>query len=246
MEIIDSDVPSDASTAIVVVRRYLQRWLNKPSNGVVFTTVGPSPFHADFQVEGYSTPNEIDLSFQCETFETRGYAGVTFRCHSGEYSTATEACNALFYELGEELDLFYEIKRKDSDVIRQWDDVQELASDVIERFKTTGWFKFIHTLTRRSKIAELRISLVEFEERHLSYNYALNDAYRKLYESGRVMFLRKFLDDSVKSRLNFPTQQFIDLIEFLERRRSKSIEFLVILIAALIGGAAGAAITSMF
>ena len=243
VELIDTDTSSDPSKAIVVARRYMQRWLNKPSNEVVFTTIGPSPFHADFYIEGHKTPNNTDRAFEYEILKTRGYADVTFRCCTEQYKTAMEARSALFYALEDELDLFYEIQRRDSESYRQWDDVQQLASNVIEQFKITGWAQLHHTLTRGRKLAALRVSLVEFEQGNLLKEHALNTACRRVYGDGRITFLKSFIDDKLKDRRMFLTKQLIDLVEFIERRRSKSLEFLIVLIAALIGGIAGTIIT---
>ena len=245
VELVDTDTSSDPSQAIVVARRYMERWLNKPSNDVVFTSIGPSPFHADFYLEGYKTPNNTDRTFECQILDSRGYANVSFRCCTEQYKTAAEASRELFHALNDELDFFYEVKRLGSERYQKWDEVRQLASNVIERFKTTGWAQFLHALTRGGNVAALRVSLVEFEEENLWNDQRLNEAYRRLYGGEMVTFLKSFADTALKNRFMFATKQLIDLIEFIERRRSKSIELLIILFAALVGGVAGSIITSI-
>ena len=228
VELIDADTSPDPFTAVVVGRRYLERWLNKASNEVVFDIVGPSPLHAEFLIEGYKTPNATDHAFECN-IDYQGNKKVTFRCCTDQYQTATEACSALFYALGDELDLFYQAMRQETKSLKQWSALQLLSSSVIEGFegfKINKWAQIHHTLTRGSKLTALRVSLVKFEQGNLEREHALNTAYRRVYRGGRITFLKSLIDDKLKDRDMFVTKQQVDLVEFMERRHSKSLEFL--------------------
>ena len=231
---------SSPSTAIRIVRKYIDFQLKSLSDDVVFEFVGPSPFHADLRVEGYATPNQTTDIFECEQSRRPGYADITFRCCTKNFETEGEACEALFDGLEDELGLFYGIHRDDFSRRRDWGKIEQLTSNLSEGFKTTGWHKSLWAAGATGRdLAALHFSLVQFEAAHLLNKHSTERAYRETYDRKRLAFLKDFLESAIKDRPVFPMRQMAELMEFIEKRRSKSVELLIIMMAALIGGLMG-------
>lgn len=232
------------SNAMAIVREYMKSQLSRLSSDVVFAFVGPTPFHANFQLEGYTHYDSTDNVFGCEKLDKPGYADVTFRCRADDFSVAGDACEALFRELDHELDLFYEIRRRDFRNYKRWGEIEKRTSNLTEHFKKVGWReRFRATRARGRELADLYTSLVRFEADHIVDQNRVDEGYRSTYERQDSTFLRSFLESALKSRPVFPTKQVTDLVVFIEARRSKSVELLTVLIAAAVGGIVGSLIT---
>lgn len=246
VELIKDNDSSQPSTAMRVVREYMKNQLDQSSSNVIFTFVGPTPFHADFLIEGYVTQNQTDNIFDCELLDHPGYADITFRYCTDTIRTIEEACEALFHELDDELSLFYKIHRNDSQKHERWAEIEQITSNLTEHFKKSGWRERLRTArTRGRELAALYVSLAQFEADHILDEHYTNTAYRSLYKSKNSAFMRSFLESALKDRPVFPTKQMTDLMAFIESRRSKTIELLIVLIAAVVGGIVGSLITSI-
>ena len=57
---------------------------------------------------------------------------------------------------------------------------------------------------------------------------------------GKKPYLQNFIDEDLREFPDYPLGQIKDVIDLLERRRSKRIDNFVVLIAAVIGGIIGA------
>ena len=246
VELIKDNKSSDPSTAMQVFREYMRDQLDQSSSNVIFTFVGPTPFHADFQIEGYSTRNQTDNIFDHEQLNHPGYADITFRYCTDDIRTIEDACETLFYELDYELSLFYEIHRNDSQKYERWAEIEQVTSNLTEHFKKSGWRERLCTArTRGRELAALYVSLAQFEADHILDEHYTNTAYRNIYKSKSSAFMKSFLEAALRDRPVFPTKQTTDLMAFIEGRRSKTVELLIVLIAAVVGGIAGSLITSI-
>ena len=70
-------------------------------------------------------------------------------------------------------------------------------------------------------------------------NNNIQSDYRNIYKKEEHYF-QSDIDKQIKERFVYPTKQIYQLIEFLESRRLRSVENLVVLISAILGGAIGA------
>ncbi len=246
VELIKDNASSHPSTAMKVVREYMKSQLDQSPSNVIFTFVGPTPFHADFQIEGYITQNQTDNVFDCELLDSPGYADITFRYCIDDIRTIEDACEALFNELDHELSLFYEIHRNDSQKYERWAEIEQITSNLTEHFKNSGWRERPRTArTRGRELAVLYVSLAQFEADHILDEHYINTAYRSIYGSNSSALMKSFLESALRDRPVFPTKQMTDLMAFIESRRSKTIELLIVLIAAVVGGIVGSLITSI-
>lgn len=240
VELVDDENSCNPSIAVKVVREYLDKQLNGPQGKLAFTFVGPSPFHADFLVEGYGTPNQTDGSFDNQILHLPGYADVRFRCCIKDFPTAEEGCGALFEELSAELGLFYEVHRSDVQKHKDWRGIEGIFTNLTGKPTSTRWSRRLRAMFLRGRhLQVLRTSLAKFEADQILDEHYMNSARRNVYDENSPAFLRKYLDSTLQDRPIFPTKQIEELIKFIERRRSKSIELLTTLLAALVGGLVG-------
>jgi hypothetical protein len=111
---------------------------------------------------------------------------------------------------------------------------------VAPKGKETRTQKWKRALNRARLIHEANEKLASFEAQQVFFTNDLHRVFEEDYLRTRL-FLKGFIEQEIKHRYTFPIRSTSDLLEFLEKRRSKSMELLVILVAAVIGGIAGGA-----
>lgn len=238
-----SDSPS---TAIQVVREYLKDAVDDLSEDLVFSCIGPSPFHADFQLVGCKSRNASGDAFVVCTKTGRGYADITFQYCSSEIDP-NQAPKRLFDELDVELGFFYDIKDADRHRILRWREIREKMSSLTEHFGTTGFlanFRSIGSISRL--ITELYESVTQVEINEIFNDSFIKETYQYIYGRDESTYLEDFIKSEIDNRPIFPTKQVTNLLSLFESRRSKSVELLVFLAAAVCGGAVGSFITLLF
>ena len=234
------------STALMVVRKFLASVLSDQSNDLLFNFVGPSPFHANFQLEGHESKNESGDAFEVYIKKGRGYADVTFQFCLSEIDSE-QALEKLFNALDRELGFFYDFKAADSYRHLRWRDIREKMSSLTEHFGKSGFLASLRLIGSTSRIiAELYASVTQLEINEISNERFVKDTYQSIYDQKDRTYLNEFIRSEIDKRPVFPTQQVTNLLSVFEGRRSKSVELLVFLAAAIIGGAVGSFITLLF
>ena len=244
VELINNEESSDPSTAVRIVREYIEDQLRRLPGNVIFVFVGPSPFHADLYIEGHKTPNLTNNTFECKQLDEIGYADITFRCCVDDIPTESDACEALFEKLERDLGLFYQIHRDDVEKSQQWSDIELISSSLVEHLNARSLRGRLRTLCRRGRdLKALHVSLTEFESDHILHEHYINRQYRKLSESNSDGFPNSFLESALGDRPIYPVRQMTELMSFCEKRRSEAVEWLIVIIAGLVGGIAGSFVT---
>ena len=234
VELLSADEPFAPSSAMVVVREYLERECQKSSHDLVFSCLGPTPFHADFYIEAGAVQN-IDDTFEIQELASRGYSDITFLYHPSLFDTVQDAFKELIFELKNELGLFYEIQRNNSILYDSWDRIGKLVNDLTEHPK--------RIVRHGQNIRKLSILLAKFEVDRISDEHYIQDNFRKLYGKGLSTYLKNYVKAEIAGRPIFPARPITDLIGFIEGRRLKVLEFLVVLVAAVVAGGIGSLIT---
>ena len=243
VELLDPTDPCTPSTAMVVIREYLWSELRK-THDLVFTYVGPTPFHADFRIEPGPVHHD-DRTFERTTLDSRAYSSIAFRYRPGSSLTnAQSAFEELVEEIGHELDVYYFLHRTTSENIEAWDEIERLFLDIISHSERTGWWQRMRSARLQSRdIRKLSIRLARFQAEQISDEYAIRKAFYDTYERNIPCYLKPYVEAEMKERPVFPTVPVADLLGFFERRRSKGLELLVIVAAAIVGGVAGSLLT---
>lgn len=232
---------SDPSSCVPVIREYLRKELNKGKTEIWFEALGPSPFHADF----FLVPNEAngELPFTVDTSHPPGYAQVVIKYNATVLPDIESAFEEFREVAGDELDIFYEIERTDVEAYRAWDDVEELLRAVTETPERGLRERAKRYFTHSAALGRLHRTLVDFEVSRLLSTQGLERSLRTTYTGRTSPLLRTFVDSAMSDRQLFPVDQLARLVTFMEERRSKTTELVIVLAAAVIGGIAGSATT---
>lgn len=230
-----SDSPS---AAVRVVREYLKKTISEMKGGLVFSFVGPSPFHADFKLCGWEGSDESDRHFESSIRQSQSYADITFTCTSEMHSN--EALKILFKHLSRELGFFYDFKLADSRSIVHWNKIQKEMFSLTELFGSSNWFRNIYLMgSVGRKIARLYIKSTQLEITQILNERYVAETCEDMFGKEKQVHLEALIKSEIENRPVFPTQQVMNLLAVFERRRSKSMELIVFLVAAVSGGAMG-------
>jgi len=220
------------STAVQVVREYLIKELKTNASIITFECIGPSPFHADFYLWSTPTKSEESVSFpfQVEQSRPRGYAEVVFDYTVSHFRDSDTALYALFSELNDELALFYRMRQSEVSARRTWDSIQDRILALTDVTPEVGIRERIKNKWRLGQdLHQLHTDIVSFEINHLLQKSDLERSYRETYSTDEPTYLESFVKQEMQDRQAFPTQQVKQLATFLEKRRSKALELLIIL-----------------
>jgi hypothetical protein len=231
------------TTAVQVVRDFIQRELRPDTTSIRFQYLGPSPFHADCSVTLRPQVSRGGGTFRVEHQRKDGYDELRFSSDHSEYKTGHEATTALFSEIEDELGLYYWITRRQVRAVNHWNQIQEdLSALEATRSRLGVWRTLASARGRSKKLREVFTALIDFDVTRIFDQNSQEEAYRSTYRKSSG-FVRAFVDQQIKDAVRYPTKQIATLVGFLERRRSKTMELAVVLFAAIIGGIAGAGIT---
>ena len=210
---------------------------------LVFTCLGPTPFHADFCI----TPGPVqnDRIFEHTVLESRGYSQITFRYEAASgFSSAQAAFEALIEEVDYELDCYYFVISQSSENYKDWGPIERLFSDLIGDSQPTDWWQRMRNARSRSRsFQELSIRLARFQAKQIANEYHIRKAFYETYNKNIPCYFRAYVEAAMKERPVFPTEPIADLLGFLERRRLKGAELRAILVAAMVGGLSGSLLT---
>lgn len=86
--------------------------------------------------------------------------------------------------------------------------------------------------------------LTQFEAALLIERHSLNQDVKHVYERDGQKYLSEAIKGEIEELPVFPVEQTGRLIAFAEERRSKGLELTIVVVASLIGGIAGALLTT--
>lgn len=124
-----------ASESVRVVREHLWQHLDggQPTQ---FSFIGPSPFHADFQITGVQPPqSEI---FSLNVVKHHGYDDYDFSYSDDDFGSLEEATAELRDELTIELSLYYELIRLGNERLERATEVGVLTRQLIQLHTRQG------------------------------------------------------------------------------------------------------------
>jgi hypothetical protein len=141
------------------------------------------------------------------------------------------------------LALFYEAQRERTIRLHEWDRIEKTARRSLLTRRRSGLQGLLkharRVLTRSARISHLTSKLVEFEIDRMRAAQNLQSDFDTIYFGPDVGQFRREVEGAMTERAGDAVEQMYRLIDFFDRRHSKAIELLVILMAAIIGGAVG-------
>ena len=244
VELLTSESARHPSSAVRVVREYMDSQLHQLDCNVVFTYLGPSPFHADFFIEGYGNQQKFSNKLQVEKRDQPGYADIVVRFCDDDVKTTEDAFEIVFDQLSDEFSLFYMIERNEQEMQERWSSIEQITEQLARTTTQVGWRQKLRTWRSRGRdLASLYLTLAKFQMDHTFASHHAETVYHHTYGQNKSYYVRDYIDSSVKERREFPTKQLTQLLQFIENRRSKEIELAIIVVAAIIGGVVGSLVT---
>lgn len=246
VETIGSDIDSSPSTAIQVVREYLKREFSSVSNMLTLDFVGPSPFHADFFLVQCEEDNFE--GFRLNHNKSPGYDEIVFEYSTGVYESEEIAFESLLYALSCEVAFFYELRIMSSKRINDWEEIQEKLHELLhledEEHKKT--------LKERYSIKPKLLNGIYrdiglFKGQEIYQRNIYEQHYFSVYKSEKqTVYLKPFVEGTLENWKSYPVQEVSEIVNYFEGKSNRATELTVAFLAAVLGGAIGAAITVLF
>jgi hypothetical protein len=163
-----------------------------------------------------------------------------------EFTSLQNAKFELFSRLEDELGFYYHLVSSRLKAHGDWNDVKNTLAKLIDvQGKRKLSQRLLNVFLRGRYINQLFTAMVSLEANQIFRRNSIDEGYRGIYSKNEPTYLQFYVDDCLKEFTTYPTQQIGDVARFLEGRRSKTVELIIILLAALIGGVAGALLTML-
>ena len=252
IELVDPSEEPEPSCSVAAIRKFLEHELPDNDESVIYLDfLGPSPFHANVYLSLKDSADSGDET--CEYFEVdvqrrRGYDSICIQANPDIFESLDDAKDFFIYSAIDELSHYYwviqyKIRRDD-----QWDDLRRQAEDITSRLGKKGWAGLREKFINLPFILDSAVkSLVEFEIDKIIWDRGQSSCYHDTYDSGEdIPIFKSYIDNELSNIPNYPVNRLSELINFVEGRRAKGVELLVIMVAGLLGGAVGSILTLAF
>lgn len=248
IETINPSKENDPSNAVRIVREFLEKQLTiEKSEYIRFECLGPSPFHLDCFVKPKEPEGDSDWFIEPEVNILRGYDEIIFYYNSVEIANAEEAFNYLKDSIEDEFGFFYNFIKQRNQRMFEWETIQTSLQELQDIQSSKGFKAFFNRLFNRpSLIGKLFTELGTFEANDIFINRTRQNEYNDIYKAKDEMFFKIFIDKEFEEKNEYPIKQITELVKFYENRRVKSVEFMILIIAASLGGTIGALLTFLF
>lgn len=230
--------------AVVVVRNYLDKMINRNLKTIRFDFLGPSPFHADCCLLPSSSRIRGGEKFKLRRITSRAFDTLLFEYNRAAFKTIDDAKDELFMTITDELNLFYGCNLSQAQTMREWRNIEKYLTQLIESRESKNIVKCIKSRIKRGRlIGDIQAAMTKMESNRIIRNHQFMASYRDTYVKDEYAFFKSYVDEEQQEAYPYPVEQVRNLIQFLENRWSRSIEMIVVILAAIIGGAVGSILT---
>lgn len=248
IELLDSPDNCSPADGVFTVKKFLEKQFEKTKSNIRFESLGPSPFHAEFFIKPSRDEDngKYRNGLYPEQIEKRGYDLFNFYYDPSYFSEATDLIQDVFKLLLDEVSVYYNIVLHDNLKNLGWEKLEAILDDILDIKTKKGInFLFYSLFLLPSKIRNAVISIAEYESSNIWKDYFINRDYKNLTRTEKPL-IDSYFKELFNQFAKYPIKQLREIIDFLERCRSKTIETIIIIMAALIGGSIGALITFFF
>lgn len=154
-----------------------------------------------------------------------GYDEIIFDYDTQIFKNEQNAEACIFKKIIPELAFFYGIPKN-------------IKKDNLERLR-----EFI---SYSGKIKKLFVAIAIFEKDLIFIKEEILNDYKDIYSDRWDSYFQDFIDKAMKEDETYPTNQLIQLLNYLESNRAKNMELLTMFFSAIVGGIIGALITLFF
>ena len=249
VESVGAGSEASPSTAIQIVRKYLKKEIDNVSDILQLDFVGPSPFHADFYLKQCEDePSKGSSFFELTHTKVPGYDKLKFKYLGSKFESEDIAFEALISELSSEIAFFYELKIMHSCRSTDWDGIQSKLHELLE-LEDEGHKKTIKDrISIKPKLLNgLYREIGLFKGQEIYQKNVYEQHYFSIYKSEKHnIHLRPFIDAALENWSSYPVKETSEIVSYFESKSSKATELTIVFLAAVFGGAIGAAITVLF
>lgn len=241
--------PSDPATGVRVVREFLcQEFAKVDSKWIRFEYLGPSPYHIRCYIAPYSNKDgETQAKVSSIRQHSREYDQIDFLYDSEAFDDLYEVEEHIFIEIEDEISFFYRLAQLHRRRSLEWNDIRVSLTKLIDLQKNSGWKSHLNRMLKsQTAISRIFIDIADFESRDMGLESFTRDEYEALFISEVSAVIKYDVDKEIKNKIQYPTQEISRLVQFFEDRRNGSVETLVVIVAAILGGVVGALITAAF
>jgi hypothetical protein len=227
------DVRGEATgtTALDIVRRYLA--LTLKGTGLMLDALEPTPFPADFRVfaRDEETPADQLIAVNIEARPGFDLVDLEIRA-SGAFE---ELFDHVLYQVALEADDYYGLELAVDRAEMRWDTIMVRFDAFIQ-----------HQRARRSLVSgkasgairDLMLGLIETKAAILAERHDLLEQVEKARASD-VGVLSEYIVERFARFPDFPFEEYMRMLEFLEGRRAHRSDAVIALVSALVGGLVG-------
>lgn len=235
---LEGDGEADGAHAVRLLWRFFRREFTKHTNTIEFTLLGPSPFHARFEVAVDSTVETVAW----ESLGVRGYDQIRFRVNpalcGGDVASATRLVHS---RLADEAALYYSIIR-DKNYLQEYSVyLRTKTVELVEAHQRRGLRATFGRLFKSG--ARARALGLEAMNHQLALRNALaadRDSAKGTYSNTETFStLRGPVDEELDRLSETSFDNALEVVRFLETSRTKEMEVAVVASSTLLGGIAG-------
>ena len=181
VEALNDDPEYEPSNGVILCREFLDNcFRDSEETEIIFETLGPSPFHADF----FLIPSEKKElhRFDFERTPSHGYDRIVFRYNPDDFDDVEETFQDLIYHLDSQLGFFYRVVHSRVQRDRNWEgfyqELQELINEQNEKGIKAYWK---NTFRTEYLLNRMMLELAQLESFDLSIRYSLNKDLKETY-----------------------------------------------------------------
>lgn len=248
IECLNPTTDTHPSTAVRIIREYLNNEINKSDTILIHDFIGPSPFHADFYLNILEDEDKYENAIEFEHIKTSAYDELYFKYKKSEFKSEENALYYLIDTLESEIAYFYNFKVSEIRKSREWliinDGMHEILDFEDKESKKSLKEKYIN---RPKLFKEVFKNIGLFKGQEIFNNNINNRDYSSIYKyQDKQVYLKPFIDREISGTTQYPIKETVDLLQYFDQKNSKTFELTVLFIATVMGGIIGATITIVF
>lgn len=253
IECIDPSEIPQPSTAISIIKDFLNDRISQIDDRFELQRLGPTPFHANFYLLEHNTedsppPPKGDnfWEFISNCLRMSGYDLWMFYYNPKEFDDINEAQNSLYYQLSNEASVYYMIERHQSQSLKEWERIEDLSGKIFQGETISLKRKMLRLVTEGSQLEKLVLRLSKFESEKLLTNTIIQKAITNVLNVDRAVFLDKHIHELNDSDYHYPSEQLMELIKFFDSQRTRIFNSIAVIFAAIVGGVTGTLLTIFY
>lgn len=230
---------TSGSKAIYVARKYLE-YIFQEDPHLIFSSIGPSPFHGDFELKRGEFPPRSANPFEFNRIPKRGYDTLTFEYNIEKFNDLDEAYDRLtWFGIGSEIGLFYFIKSRNIKITKKFRILKTNNEHLVKLVSASPIKKLLSMKSIDNHVQKCLLDIIEFEDEYESIIDYIAKELDQQKSKGITTHLDHFIQIAFEQLPNKDTKKYYSFCEFVEKRQSKKWEIGILAAAGLVGAMLG-------